>query len=103
MSVVYTRAAGGELTAEERAALERIAAIPDSEIDYSDIPAVTDLSGWERGRSFRRAPVADEVEWVTLQLDARTVEWFQRHAAEPGRAGTEMAAVLRRYAATAPE
>ena len=38
-----------ELTPKQRAELEALAAIPDDEIDTSDIPEVTDWSGGVRG------------------------------------------------------
>jgi hypothetical protein len=37
-----------DLTAEERAALAAVAAIPDNEIDTSDIPEVIDWTGCVR-------------------------------------------------------
>ena len=38
-----------KLTTEEQAALDAVAAMPDIEIDTSDMPEVTDWSGAVRG------------------------------------------------------
>jgi uncharacterized protein (DUF4415 family) len=61
------------LTAEERAALAVVAAMPDSEIDTSDIPEVTDWSGAVRGALYR--PLK---RLTSLRLDADLLEWFKR-------------------------
>ena len=44
------------MTPEREARLEALAEMPDSEIDYSDIPEVTDFSGWmtpEEAKAYR--------------------------------------------------
>lgn len=70
----YTKMASTrKLTAEERAALEAVASIPDSEIDTSDMPEVTDWSGAVRGGLYR--PVK---RLTSLRLDADLLEWFKR-------------------------
>jgi hypothetical protein len=46
------------LSEDEKAELRALAERPDSEIDYSDIPKVTDFSGWmtpEEARAYRAA------------------------------------------------
>jgi len=58
---------------EERAALEAVASMPDSEIDTSDMPEVTDWSGAVRGGLYR--PVK---RLTSLRLDADLLEWFKR-------------------------
>lgn len=40
----------GAITPEIEAELKAIAAIPDADIDYSDIPPITDFSGFEIGK-----------------------------------------------------
>jgi uncharacterized protein (DUF4415 family) len=52
--------------------LERINAMSDDEIDYSDIPAVTDFSGFVRGKFYR-----PEKHPVTIRLDQDVVAWFK--------------------------
>lgn len=68
-----------EITSEERErriaeSLERIDALADEDIDFSDIPEVRDFSGWERGRFYR--PVKDQ---VTLRLDRYVLDWFRQN------------------------
>jgi uncharacterized protein (DUF4415 family) len=46
--------------------------IADEDIDFSDIPEVTDFTGWERGRFYR--PVKDQ---VTLRIDRDVLTWFK--------------------------
>ena len=43
-----------KLTAEEQAALDAVAAMPDGAIDTSDMPEVLDWSGAIRGGLYRR-------------------------------------------------
>ena len=62
------------LTAEERAALDAIAAMPASEIDTRDMPEVADWSGAVRGGLYR--PVK---RLTSLRLDAALREYVQRH------------------------
>lgn len=43
------------LTEDQKAQLEALRALPDEEIDTSEIPEVLDWSGWKRG-VFHRPP-----------------------------------------------
>ena len=52
--------------------LARVDEMSDEDIDFSDIPEVTDFSGWERGRFYR--PVKDQ---VTLRIDRDVLAWFR--------------------------
>ena len=78
-----------KLTAQEQAALNAVAAMPDSDIDTSDIPEITDWSGAIRGGLYR--PVK---RLTSLRVDADVLEWFKR-----GGEGyqTRMNAALREY------
>lgn len=78
-----------KLTTEEQAALDAVAAMPDSEIDTSDMPEVTDWSGAVRGGLYR--PVK---RLTSLRLDADLLAWFKR-----GGEGyqTRINAALREY------
>jgi uncharacterized protein (DUF4415 family) len=60
------------LTPELAAELDALAAMPDDSIDLSDMPEVTDWSGWTRGKLYR--PVKKQ---VTVRLDADVLEWFK--------------------------
>jgi uncharacterized protein (DUF4415 family) len=61
-----------KITPELIAEAERLAAMPDDTIDLSDMPEVTDWSGWTRGKFYR--PVKKQ---VTVRLDADVLEWFK--------------------------
>jgi uncharacterized protein (DUF4415 family) len=78
-----------KLTTEEQVALDVVAAMPDGEIDTSDMPEVTDWSGAVRGGLYR--PVK---RLTSLRLDADLLEWFKR-----GGEGyqTRINAALREY------
>ena len=60
------------LTDAKREQLARLAAMPDSEIDLSDIPEVLDWSGAVHGKFCR--PVKQQ---LPLRLDADVMHWFK--------------------------
>ena len=62
-----------ELTKEQQKELKVLQEMPDEEIDYSDIPPVTDWSGAVVGRFYR--PVK---ETVTIRLDADVLDWLKQ-------------------------
>ena len=88
MSKYGRRAAGTPLTDEERAQLKALAKMPDSEIDFSDIPER--VYGSARG-----AELPLETHTVTLRVDAEVAEWLDRVGDE---AAQEINLVLRRTA-----
>ena len=59
MTLVIHKAKG--LTPELIAQLDALAAMPDDTIDLSDMPEVTDWSGWTRGRFAR--PVKKQLDY----------------------------------------
>jgi uncharacterized protein (DUF4415 family) len=63
------------LTEEDRARLKALAERPDSEIDFSDIPELTDeqLKNAVRGRFYR--PIKKQ---VTARLDADVLDWLKK-------------------------
>lgn len=61
------------LTEAQLENLKRLAERPDDEIDYSDIPEITDFSGFEVGKFYRPMKEA-----VTVRLDADVVHWLKR-------------------------
>ena len=81
------------LTKEQKAEIRALAALPDEQIDTSDIPEILDWSGAKRGLLYR--PVKQQ---ITLRLDADVVAWFRANA--PGGRGyqTEINRVLREHA-----
>jgi len=62
-----------KLTEAQLEYLKRLAERPDDEIDYSDIPEITDFSGFEVGKFYRPMKEA-----VTVRLDADVVHWLKR-------------------------
>ena len=63
----------GTITPEIEAELKALAEMSDDDIDYSDIPQITDFSGFEVGRFYR--PVK---ETVTMRLDADVLHWLKQ-------------------------
>ncbi len=62
------------LTAQEQTELANLAAMPDDQIDYSDIPA-TIPEQWreaEQGRFYRRIK-----QQLTLRIDADVIAWYK--------------------------
>jgi uncharacterized protein (DUF4415 family) len=92
MAKVY-RKGPAEVTPDMEAQIAALAAMPDDQIDTSDIPEVTDFSGFQRGRFYK--PVKQS---LTLRVDADLIDWFKRHSG-PGGKGyqSKMNAALRRY------
>ncbi|MEQ1517832.1 MAG: BrnA antitoxin family protein [Usitatibacteraceae bacterium] len=70
MTLVTHKSKG--LTPEILAELKALSAMPDDTIDLSDMPEVTDFTGWVRGKFYR--PMKKQ---VTLRLDADVIEWFK--------------------------
>ncbi len=81
-----------ELTPEMLAQLDQLAAMPDDDIDLSDMPEVTDWSNAVRGKFYR--PIKQQ---LTLRLDADVVHWFKTHAEGERGYQTKINAALRRY------
>lgn len=77
------------LTEQQCAQLARLAATPDEDIDFSDIPEGLDWSNAERGKFYR--PVNQQ---VTLRIDADVLHRFKTRD-DPGYQ-TRINAVLRR-------
>ena len=61
-----------KLTKAEREQLKRLASMPDEEIDTSDIPEVSNSTGWVRGALYR--PVTRP---ITIRLNAPDVAMAQ--------------------------
>jgi uncharacterized protein (DUF4415 family) len=65
------------LTPKQHDRLEHLAALPDQEIDTSDIPEVTDWSGAKRGLFYSGVSSTDH---VAVGVDASVVDWFRNNA-----------------------
>jgi uncharacterized protein (DUF4415 family) len=75
MKVTYRRVPGTPITPDQRRQLEALAKLPDSEIDYSDAPALPE-SDWKNavhGRFYRPVKQA-----VSLRLDADVIAWLKK-------------------------
>lgn len=62
------------LTEKQKAELAALSALPDEQIDYSDIPRLTDeqLQNAGRGRFYR--PLKQQ---ITARVDADVVDWLK--------------------------
>src|SRR5690349_21481677 len=69
------RSASATMSARERRELAALEKLPDSAIDTSDIPEITDWSKAQVGRFYR--PIKQP---VTIRLDADVIAWFKRSA-----------------------
>lgn len=77
------------LTAQERAQLEAVAAMPDEHIDYSDAPYLPDAV-WMKAA----VQLPHTKKQITLRVDAEVLEFFKHTGA---RYQSRMNAVLRSY------
>ena len=68
-----------KLTDEQKAELEALEAMPDDQIDFSDIP--------EQPINWAKAKVGMfyQPDWqdITLRLDQNVVDWFEENAETP--------------------
>ena len=83
---------------DQLARLEALAARPDSAIDTSDIPEITDFSGFRRG--LLRHP---ELRGESVRVDAHLLHWFRAHTPEGEDYAARINAALREYVAKAEE
>ncbi len=81
-----------DLTAAQRAELDALEALPDDQIDTSDIPETLDWSGAKRGLFYR--PVKQQ---ITLRLDADVVAWFKQQAPDGRGYQTDINRALRSH------
>jgi uncharacterized protein (DUF4415 family) len=65
----------GKISGKQRVALEKLATLPDAEIDFTDIPERTDWTDARIAQFYR--PIKQS---VTMRLDADVVEWFKTHS-----------------------
>ncbi len=75
--------------------LARLAALPDDEIDTTDIPEAPAENWMHARRAELYRPLKQA---VTIRLDADVLTWFKEHAASGGYQ-TEINRVLRRHVA----
>jgi uncharacterized protein (DUF4415 family) len=92
--VRFSLPADGQLTDEQKARLEKLAAMPEEDIDLSDIPEIT-AKQWASGHPSHYRPVKTP---VTIRLDADVVGWFKDKAGDAPYQ-TEINRVLRQHVA----
>jgi uncharacterized protein (DUF4415 family) len=80
-----------KLTTKQRKRLDLLAAMPDSKIDYSDIPRQTASVKWDRPGMLVSS---QNKRQVTLRLDAEVLSFFRETGA---RYQSRINAVLREY------
>jgi uncharacterized protein (DUF4415 family) len=78
-----------KISGKQRATLEKLATLPDAEIDLTDIPERTDWTEARVAQFYR--PIKQS---VTMRLDADVVEWFKTHS---GKYQSQMNQVLRNF------
>jgi uncharacterized protein (DUF4415 family) len=83
------------LTPEEKAEIEANFPKSDDEIDFSDIPRLTE----EWFGKAQRGPHRRPKQQLTLRLDVPVVEWFKRHAEGGKGYQTAINRALRDYVA----
>ncbi len=86
------KATSRTLTEAQKADLAALEALPDDQIDTSDIPAIVNWPDVQRGLFYR--PVKKQ---ITLRLDVDVLAWFKRRT--PGGRGyqTEINRALRQH------
>jgi len=84
------------LTTEQQAELAALAALPEDQIDTSEIPEIEEWDGAQRGLFYR--PIKQQ---ITLRLDADLIEWFKRQGGTSSGRGyqTRINRALREYVA----
>ena len=84
----------GPLSEEQIAELKALSEMPDSEIDFSDIPELDDafFKNAKQGMMYRL-----HKQQTTLRLDADILDWFKRHAKNGKGYQTDINKALRAY------
>ena len=80
-----------KLTEEQKAELEALEAMPDDQIDYSDIPEMTEVD-WSKAK----IGMHYKPDWqdITLRLDQNVIDWFEEQAETPEKAHGDINQVL---------
>ena len=89
-TVRFTLAPNTPLSDEAKARLARLAAMADSEIDFSDVPPSPVDAEWTRPG----VPPTENKQQVTLRLDADVLDYFRQSGR---RYQTRINQVLRTY------
>ncbi|WP_375451197.1 BrnA antitoxin family protein [uncultured Devosia sp.] len=90
----FVRYVPGPITPEQIERMGKLADLPDSEIDFSDIPELDDafFENAKQGTMYRLMK-----RQTTLRLDADILDWFKRHAKNGKGYQTDINKALRAY------
>ena len=80
------------LTDKQAAELSALDALPDDQIDTTDIPEVRDWSDARRGVFYRAVK-----QQITLRLDSDVVHWFKEQSPDERGYQTKINRALREY------
>ena len=83
------------LTEEQKRRSKALAEMPDEDIDFSDIPPLTDDFFKNAVRNPYYAKALKES--LTIRLDADILDWFKRHAKDGKGYQTDINKALRAY------
>ena len=83
-----------KLTEEQKAMLEALEAMPDDQIDYSDIPEMTDEE-WSKAR--RGMPYQPAWKEFTFLLDENIIDWLEENAQDPAELHKDINNALREH------
>jgi uncharacterized protein (DUF4415 family) len=86
------KVAAKPLTAAQRVDLDALAALPDDQIDTSNMPEQRDWRGAQRGQFYR--PIKQQ---ITLRIDVDVIAWFRQHATTENGYQTQINTALREY------
>ena len=81
-----------ELTPKQRAELQTLEALPEEQVNTTDIPELLDWSDARRGLFYR--PVKRQ---ITLRLDADIIAWFKARARNDRGYQTDINRALREH------
>ena len=80
------------LTPKQKAELKALAALPDEQVDTTEMPEIIDWSDARRGVLYR--PVKQQ---ITLRIDADVIEWFKSRRPKGEGYQTNINRALREY------
>ena len=81
-----------ELPSDVQAQLRDLEALPDDQIDTTDVPEILDWTDARRGVFYR--PIKQQ---ITLRLDADVITWFKAHARNGRGYQTDINGALRAH------
>ena len=83
-----------KLTEEQKAMLEALETMPDDQIDYSNIPEMTDEE-WSKARM--GMPYQPAWKEFTFLLDENIIDWFEENVQDPAELHKDINNALREH------